>query len=739
MGERQHLRRVEGSGGGTHGYDVVVVGASIAGCTAATLYGRSGLRVALLERASDPAHFKTLCTHIIQPSAEPVIRRLGLDEPIAAAGGIRPPGALWTRWGWVRRADAGAQAEEKPPDLTYSIRREKLDPILRDMAAGTDGVDLLMGHTVVEVVKDGGLVTGVVARTQEGATVRFEARLVVAADGRNSAVAELAGVGDWKLPNRRSGYWAYYKGVDNGPEPEARLWFMEPDIGYAFPTDDDLTILVCMFPRRKLEWFKQDLAGNLERLVGGLPDGPDLSHAERVTKVMGLVDLPNRWRRRPPGGLVFVGDAAVAADPLFGVGCGWAFQSGEWLADATASALRGDRAGLDRAVRAYRRTVRKRLLGHYLMTSDFSTARRYNPAERVLFSAAAKDAFVAERVHKLGYRQIPVRKIANPLVLSRAIWANLTKRTPAAAPPREFAPADGTPAGAPIRRGILQVDGVRSPYVESGPQGAEEAVVFVHGNPGSSADWEQLVAATGTFARAVAIDHPGFGRADKPEIFDYTVAGYGEHLGRALDRLGIRRAHLVLHDFGGPWGLAWAAANPGALGSLVLIDTGLMPDYDWHAMARIWQTPVVGEVFNAVTNRFGFRTVLRIGQPTALPRPFVDRMYAQMDKGTKRAILRLYRATRDVQGLSRDLAARLAGVDPPTLVVWGRHDPYIPVEQAHKQAEVFPGAEVAVLERSGHFPFADDPGGVADLVIPFLRRIVGQPGELAAASGAAAG
>ncbi|MGH2689798.1 MAG: FAD-dependent oxidoreductase, partial [Actinomycetota bacterium] len=101
MGEREHLRRVADPGGGTPGYDVVIVGASIAGCTAATLYGRSGVRVALLERASDPAHFKSLCTHIIQPCAEPVIRRLGLDERIAAAGGIRPPGALWTRWGWA--------------------------------------------------------------------------------------------------------------------------------------------------------------------------------------------------------------------------------------------------------------------------------------------------------------------------------------------------------------------------------------------------------------------------------------------------------------------------------------------------------------------------------------------------------------------------------------------------------------------------------------------------------------
>jgi len=52
--------------------------------------------------------------------------------------------------------------------------------------------------------------------------------------------------------------------------------------------------------------------------------------------VIGLVDYENTWRHRPPPGLAFVGDAAVSGDPLFVVGCGWALQEAEWLADAIA-------------------------------------------------------------------------------------------------------------------------------------------------------------------------------------------------------------------------------------------------------------------------------------------------------------------------------------------------------------------------------------------------------------------
>jgi pimeloyl-ACP methyl ester carboxylesterase len=104
-----------------------------------------------------------------------------------------------------------------------------------------------------------------------------------------------------------------------------------------------------------------------------------------------------------------------------------------------------------------------------------------------------------------------------------------------------------------MRRGEVRVAGVRSPTLEAGPADASEAAVFVHGNPGSAEDWAVLVERAGEHGRAVALDMPGFGQADKPEGFDYTMEGYARHLAGALEHLGIERAHLVLHDFGGPW------------------------------------------------------------------------------------------------------------------------------------------------------------------------------------------
>ena len=276
--------------------------------------------------------------------------------------------------------------------------------------------------------------------------------------------------------------------------------------------------------------------------------------------------------------------------------------------------------------------------------------------------------------------------------------------------------------GPAIRRGEVVYRGVRSPYIESGAREAEEAVAFVHGNPGSSEDWRDLVSRTGAFGRAVAPDMPGYGKADKPKDFDYTVEGYARHLDGVLTHLGVRRAHLVLHDFGGPWGLAWAATRPERLGSVTLINIGLMPGYRWHYLARVWRIPVVGEIFMATATRAGFRMLLKHGNLRGLPKEFVDRMYDDYDRRTRRAVLKLYRATNDPGGMAEAVGETFRALDVPALVIWGAADPYVPARYAERQREFFPSARVVILERSGHWPFADDPEAVANILVPFLRN-----------------
>jgi pimeloyl-ACP methyl ester carboxylesterase len=276
-----------------------------------------------------------------------------------------------------------------------------------------------------------------------------------------------------------------------------------------------------------------------------------------------------------------------------------------------------------------------------------------------------------------------------------------------------------------VRQGRVQAGGTSSPLIEAGPPDAREAVVFVHGNPGSSSDWTALVAAAGELGRAVAIDMPGFGKAQAPAGFGFQVSSYADFLGAALAELQIDRVHLVLHDFGGPFGLLWGVTHPQAWASVVLINVGVLPGYTWHSMAKRWRTPVVGELVQAWIPRSAWRRTMQKSGPRALPQEFVDKMYDDYDRATRRTVLKLYRNTPDPGQTAAELGSAIAELHKPALVVWGSADPFLGVEYAERQREFFDVQDVVVLAQSSHWPFQDDPQGVERAVLPFLGTQLG--------------
>jgi pimeloyl-ACP methyl ester carboxylesterase len=280
-----------------------------------------------------------------------------------------------------------------------------------------------------------------------------------------------------------------------------------------------------------------------------------------------------------------------------------------------------------------------------------------------------------------------------------------------------------------LRDRRVSVAGVSSPVVEAGAADAHEAVVLVHGNPGSRTDWLELVRATGGIGRALALDMPGFGQADKPRDFVYEVSSYAEFLQGALEQLGVARVHLVVHDFGGPFGLLWGLQHPDAWASVALIDVGMLPGYRWHSMARRWRTPLLGELVQAWIPRWAWRRAMQRGSPKGLPPAFVDKMYDDYDRGTRRAVLALYRATPDPGEGAATVGPALAQLRKPALVVWGAKDPLAGADFAQRQREFFDVRDVVILPESGHWPFQDDPAAVEQALIAFLRtQLADAPG-----------
>lgn len=277
----------------------------------------------------------------------------------------------------------------------------------------------------------------------------------------------------------------------------------------------------------------------------------------------------------------------------------------------------------------------------------------------------------------------------------------------------------------PQQRALL-IDGIRTRVFVGGPGNNgedrhDDMVLFVHGSPGSADDFLPLASEVSAFAFTLVLDMPGFGEADKPRDFPYGVPAGGEFLGKVIEKFAARRIHLVLHDFGGPWGLVWAAQHREQIASVTLMNCGYMPGYRWHSIARIYRTPLLGELTMRAMNRRGFRGVLTRDSPRGLPLSFVDTMYDHFDRATRHAVLKLYRNTPDPATRSEELRANFPALERPALVIWGANDRYVPVRYAEVQRELLPRAEVHVLDGSGHWPMIDNAEAVHGLVVPFLR------------------
>ncbi len=247
--------------------------------------------------------------------------------------------------------------------------------------------------------------------------------------------------------------------------------------------------------------------------------------------------------------------------------------------------------------------------------------------------------------------------------------------------------------------------------------GDEAPALYLHGVPTNSDDWLEFLQRSG----GLAPDLPGFGRSGKPGHFDYRIAGYARFIEQYLDLVEVERVRLVVHDWGAV-GLAFAQRHPERVQRLVVTNAvPFFPGYRWHRTARIWRTPLLGELAMGATTRYVLRrsTLDANVTPGPLPDAWLDSVLDHFDHGTQRAILQLYRSS-PPEALAR-AGAQLGRLEMPSLVVWGMRDPYFPASFAAEYARTLPHADLLELPDAGHWWWLDRPDAI-ERVVSFLTE-----------------
>ena len=430
-------------------YDVIIVGARVAGAPTAMLLARRGLKVLVVDRATFPSD--TLSTHQVQLPGVARLARWGVLDAVLAAG---TPVTRDVRFDQGDAVIAGRYPGYQGVDAMCSPRRTLLDRVLVD-AARAAGAEVRENFAVDEILGDG-QVTGIRGREKGAPVITEQARLVIGADGKHSLVAQAVGARAYRTaPPRSIAFYTYWAGMparDGSPAWTGEIYGRPGCAVGAWPTNDGLLMTYLAWPAARFDEFRRDVEGNFLRTLDTVGLGERIRAGRRAERFRGTPDLPSYLRQPYGPGWALVGDAGLLMDPVTGQGIGHAFRDAELLADAVADGLGGIRP-LAEALRGYHRARDRAARPMYDFTARLAAISPPTPAESALFQALARRQQDADMFVGALAGSVPLRQFMSPRTMVRLVGvggfarlalAQARPHRPAAAPGPQ--PAEGSTA-----------------------------------------------------------------------------------------------------------------------------------------------------------------------------------------------------------------------------------------------------------------------------------------------------
>ena len=330
-------------------YDVILVGARVAGSILATMLGEAGYRILVLDRAKFPSD--SLSTHFFRWPALQAFQRIGIYDAVQKAAPHLEN----------MLNDIDGQVIEEPVkgqdglDYFLCLRRITLDWMLVQRMRQVPTVEFIQAARMEELLRDEDRVVGAKWQDENG-NHSAQAKVIIGADGFYSRVAKLVEPEvETFVPVQRAMYFTYFKNLKPLHVPTAEHYFRGDHLTYVFPTDDQLTLIAITVPISEFESFRRDPQGNfysaLERITSL---GPRLEEAVQAAPIKGAGNIPC-YQRTPYGpGWALVGDAAQIMDPWSGQGIDHASTHAVMLAESLGAWL-DKKVSWEEAMQTYHR------------------------------------------------------------------------------------------------------------------------------------------------------------------------------------------------------------------------------------------------------------------------------------------------------------------------------------------------------------------------------------------------
>jgi len=269
--------------------------------------------------------------------------------------------------------------------------------------------------------------------------------------------------------------------------------------------------------------------------------------------------------------------------------------------------------------------------------------------------------------------------------------------------------------------------GARMSFLDEGPR-SESAVLMLHGNPTWSYYYRHLVRALAPEQRCVVPDHIGMGFSDKPVNYDYTLAtriADGEAL---VAMLGLKRIHLVVHDWGGAIGFGFAARHPAMIGRITILNTAAFHSPWIPARIAVCKAPIIGPLVVRGLNGFAGPAVRMAMHRRRLSAEEKRGYLCPYDSWAHRVAVNAFVADIPLRATHPSwatLAAVEAGLpqfrDRAVQIIWGGRDFCFDDRFLGRWREIFPQADVHRIADAGHYVLDD----ARDDVVPRIRAFLG--------------